>query len=394
MRSTDQTGTCVITHHPHTGAGLVCPAHLDTLDSRLHALPRHVAALAALLVPGGPTPPGHKVSRARVGSPTPARLDVLSLIGPGTATVRGDKPALVPLVRTWSTVETVTVTVPGVPPRTEQRRIRIWHRDPVPDHTTPPRVCACGQTHPTRPRPRMVPDHDQLGVVPPLPWARMWATRWRHLLHTPTPTTERPPVEVPDTTLTHDPLATEWAARYGRHAPTAAAVAAATAELRDLLPLAADHPTSAVAEFAAELHALVRELELAAGMVRDDYWVGRCPVEITAPDGATRPCGAGLWQDPWSTRIECPRCHTAWHEREWLGLAARIRAVWPIDPRRCYTAAERDAADRSARRPACPGCEQPMTVQWRPVPGSPLWRPADWRCPTGCIAGIVHQDAA
>ncbi|MFI7608890.1 hypothetical protein ACIBTV_27770 [Micromonospora sp. NPDC049366] len=480
----DARGVCRVGDHPHDGAAAICGHHLDAARAQLADLPRLVRTLTHYLVPG-PSLPGEKVATTRVGSPTPARLDVLTLVGPGATEVRRDRRALVPMVRRWSTVETVTVSVPrGGRIDTEQRQVRVWHRELVVDNNG---------------RPLLVADDDQVGVVPPAEWADVWVRRWRRELGHPVPERSRAggwvrrltgrgatalpapeadrvareraaqvarvaedraqrladagareallmrhgrPLVLPavaayitlkttyaaqlaaaqawvrdvmlglDTdgpaararaeTATaggtagrapSDAVAAEWVLRYGG-ATTAAHVEVDCGYLAEWLRYAAECDDAGVGEFVVELRALVAELEHALGETRDDHWVGRCPTTLVDGDGdpTGRVCGYGLWQDPYRSRIECPRCHTAWREKEWLALAARIRATWPIDRRRLYTWADRKAAERHTERlPTCRGCERTMSVEWREIRGrgyrEPMYRPVGWACPAGCIAG-------
>lgn len=477
-------GVCRVGGHPHDSAGGLCTYHLEAARAQLVELPRLVRSLTHYLVPG-PSLPGEKVSTTRVGSPTPARLDVLTLVGPGATEVRRDRRALVPMVRRWSTIETVTVAVPrgpGRPPELERRQVRVWHREVVVDHDG---------------RPLLVADDDQVGVVPPGEWCDVWVRRWRRELGHPVPERGRAggwarrwrkpgdpragtrpggaPVALPavdrvaedraqrladaaareallmrhgralvlpavaayialKTTYAaqltaaaaavgsrvlgldtdgpaararseaaaaggrvqrapSDAIAAEWVLRYGG-ATTAAHVEVDAGYLAQWLPFAAERDDAAVGEFVVELRALVAELQHALGETRDEHWVGRCPAALHDGDGEPtgRVCGYGLWQDPYRSRVECPRCHTAWPEKEWLALAARIRAAWPIDQRRLYTLGDRKAAEKHTDRlPSCRGCERTMAVEWREIRGrgyrEPMYRPVGWTCPAGCIAG-------
>lgn len=488
MRDHDDApaGVCQVGGHPHDSPTGLCTYHLEAARAQLAELPRLVQALTHHLLPGSSLP-GEKVATTRVGSPTPARLDVLTLVGPGCTEVRRDRRSLVPQVRRWSTIETVTVAVPAGPgraPEMKRRQVRVWHRELVVDHAG---------------RPLLVADDDQVGVVPPAEWCDVWVRRWRRELGHPVPARTRPggwvrrlaglsptPLPTPEadriaaeraaqaaqvaeqqnarladaaareallmrhgrplvlpavaayvalktTYAEHlraahqrvraavlgldtngpatrarsedatsrgaaqrapsDTVAAEWVLRYGM-ATTAAQVAVDADYLTKWILFAAERDDAGVGEFVTELRALVSELEHALGRTRDDHWVGRCPTLLHDEDGQPtgRVCGYGLWQDPYRSRVECPRCHTAWGEHEWLTLAARIRAAWPIDPRRIYTGGDRVAAERNTDRlPRCRGCERTMAVEWREVRGrgyrETMWRPVGWSCPAGCIAG-------
>jgi hypothetical protein len=490
---TDQpVGVCRVGGHHHDSPAAICNFHLETGRAQLAALPRLVADLTRHLVPGA-TLPGEKVTTSRIGSPTPARLDVLTLVGPGTTEIRRDRRSLVPQVRRWSTLETRTVAVPrghGTTLRYElvRRQVRIWHRELIVDPTDPGRACRCGEHHPETPRrPLLVADNDQVGLVPPAEWADLWVRRWRRELGHPVPAARtrlrglarligRPaPAAVPlpaydrvaedpggrladaavresllmaagrpwilpavaayvtiqrtyadqlaqararvaaamlgldtDTAgrartatvaglpaaaVTSDRAAAEWTLRYGG-AVTAAHVAVDAGHLADWLPHAAERDDTDVGEFLTELRAMVAELEHTLGETRDDQWIGRCPAELRDDQGdpTGRICGYGLWQDPYRSRVECPRCHAAWPEADWLTLAQRIRVVWPVDRRRLYTLADRAYAEKQVDRlPRCRGCELTMAVQWRAVRGrgmrERMWRPAAMVCPSGCLAG-------
>lgn len=509
MRDPDTGGgVCRVGGHPHASAAAICTYHLEAGRAQLAALPRLVRDLTRYLLPG-PSLPGDKVATSRAGSPTPARLDVLTLVGPGGRDVRRDRRGLTPKVRRWSTLETVTVAVPrglgGARYRVdlERRQVRVWHREMVVDHADPGRRCRCGQIHrPDQPghartprRPILVLDDDQVGAVPPAEWADLWVRRWRRELGHPVPPRTKTrglarlvgraaPVALParpDITrvaadpdarlgdaavreallMAHgrplvlpavaeyvavkraylhardqarqrvaaamagvdghgdqarqraaaatagelvdrgpgDPAAAEWALRYGG-AVTAAHVEVDAGYLAAWLADAAEHDAADTGEFLVELRALVAELEHAIGETRDDQWLGRCPAELYDDHGEPtgRICGYGLWQDPYRSRVECPRCHAAWPETDWLALAAAIRAKWPVDRRRLYTLGDRRAAERQVDRlPRCRGCERAMVVQWREAGGrgyrERMWRPAALVCPSGCLAGATAAAA-
>jgi hypothetical protein len=489
MRDQTAGGICLVDGHRHPGTSAICYGHLYTAETQLKALPRLVAELTAHLVPGA-APAGTRSTPTRIGSPTPARLDVLSLVGPGTTDVRRDRRSLVPHVRRWSTVETVDVAVPGMA-ETRRRQIRVWHRELLTDPTDPGRVCRCGQNHAMDPdghtprRPLLTPVDDQIGAVPPAEWLDVWVCRWRRALGHPVPARTktrglarligRPaPVALPArpdvTAVAEDPIArldaaaaremlllasrlptatpavaaylavrkeyeaarrrardaiaeaalgrydghadagrtvrvpvdtlsAEWELRYGC-AATAARVTVDAGYLAAWLNDAAETSAADVAGFCTELAALTAELEYVLGETGDKQWLGRCPAELRGPDGEPtgRICGAGLWQDPYRSRIECPTCHTVWPEKRWLSLRAAIRATWPIDRRRLYTDGDRAAAElRTDRIPRCRGCEKTMAVRWQPcdVPGmrGPMWKPAVLYCPAECVASITTTAA-
>lgn len=497
---------CRIGNHNHRGPGRVCERHLDAMRDQLAGIARMTRLLPSLLVPGSAAADaGAKVSTSRTGSPTAARLDVLSLLGPGGAEIRRDARMLSPLVRRWATPHTYQVTVPTEDGKTttETRTLYQWHAEVV---TAGPRravECSCNRQHVDRDgktvtvaRPLLVLEDDQVGSIPPAEWLDMWVRRWRIALgYTTSPirgrvslavdTDQRKRVERAKTaqrlrsarmspalmpavaqliamqrayqqylqrakfavrmslmglrydgpdhqarvaaaldagklpaggippggtfTPVHDPIAAEWATRTG-YAGVAAAVEVDATKLAEWLPLAADtdHEDVDLAAFAAELRGLHRELEHVLGETSDDQWIGKCPARLRDTDGeeTDQLCGAGLWQDPYRTRVECPRCHTVWPSDQWMHLATLIRITWPIDRRRRYyqgdkTAAEkaiRDRAEAGVRAYRCRGCERIMDVEWtettRRGERTRTWSPARLVCPGGCIAETVHRAAA
>lgn len=472
MRDHDDDRACRIGGHPHRDNADVCGPHLAQIREQLAGVVAMTRRLAYHLAPGSP-PAGDKLSRpGRVGSPTAARLDVLSLVGPGVTEIRRDARSLVPQVRRWSTLHEYTIRIGDGPD--QRRTVRTWHSELVAGDVTR-RPCRCGDVHDEdfdgRPRrqPRLVLADDQVGVIPPAEWCDVWVRRWRLLLgHHQAPARIRialradvdraqrladaavrqarllaaghagtmPAVaaylavkqgyahmlaearrrvnaallgvrddgeahqarvaaalagdRVPR--LEHDAVAAEWIVRYGG-AVTAAYTEVDAGYLAEWLPLVGDLDDGDVGAFAAELRSLHAELEHTLGETRDEQWLGRCPAELLVDGEPTGPlCGAGLWHDPYRTRVECPRCHTATPEKDWVRLAARIRHAWPIDPRRRYNDGDRKAAELNVDRlPRCRGCERTMAVQWREVTArgdrGPMWRPVRLACPQGCLAG-------
>lgn len=465
----DDTRVCLFTGHQHRGAGGFCAEHLDESRALVDGITRMTRELGYHLAPGA-GPAGEKVSTSRTGSPTPARLDVLSLIGPGVSEIRIDPRSLAVQVRRWSTVTTYEVAVVrNGKTITERRELRDYHAEIVTD----------GAGAPVR---RLL--SDQVGAIPPAEWLDTWVRRFRIALqHPPRPLpagawvdygeaeqakrlargalTEwvrinqgrptmmravaaflgirqaymetaaalraevtanvlgmrpdgpgararaedalagrRPPV------VAYDTATAEWILRYGA-ARTAAAVEVDAGYLTRWLPMVIavndDADTLGLADFAAELRHLHRELECVLGLTRDDQWVGRCPARLVDPrtgDETGKVCGAGIWHDAHRDGpIRCPRCHTRWPVKEWLALAARIRYAWPIDVRRRYTLGDREAAERVVERlPKCRGCESTMSVRWVPEwrrgDRARMWRPAGYFCPTGCLAGGTSTEAA
>lgn len=412
---------CVVCRRREPTSGVVCDPDLLAADLLLDDLPRKLRRLPLMLVPGQ-SPAGDRVAVTRVGSPTPAWLDALSLVGPGSVPVPG---LLHPLVRLWSTTRDVQVrTRTG----THTTTVTDWHREAVTDQTT-------GE-------PVMVPDDDQAGILPPAEWLGQQVRQWRAVFghHRPQPIPAvpgRPRPElggpalawmvahlparlvvqawmvdclsrayrqgVADLVAGHepghggnrpagvredDPVADLWEIRFGETTPPGDSLAH-IAYLRTWLPQATRQPRDGVdvAAFFAELRSLSAELTRVLGEKPDNQWLGRCPADITDPDtGTTSVCGAGLWQDPHASVVECPRCHSAWGPRmvDLVHLAADIRRRWPLDRRRRYNAVEIDAL----RPIRCPQCGDDIEIGWQEVTGlgdkHRWWRPTRTRCPNGC----------
>lgn len=501
----EEPAVCRIGNHNHRGAGRVCERHLEAIRSQLAGVARMTRMLPGLLVPGSAPAAGDKVSTSRTGSPTSARLDVLSLIAPGGSEIRRDARMLSPLVRRWATRHTYDVTVPTADGKTETetRTLYQWHAETVTDGPRRQVECSCGRPHldregrtVTTARPRLVLDDDQVGSIPPAEWLDMWVRRWRLALnYTTSPLRAQVNLTVaadqrqrvdratiaqrlrsarqspalmpavaqliaiqrayenhlqrakfavrmglmglrydgpehqarvaaalgagqlpaegipPGATFTpvHDPVAADWAMRYG-YAGVAAAVEVDAGKLSEWLPLAADtdHDDVDLAVFATELGGLHRELEHVLGETSDDQWLGKCPAKLRDADGeeTDQLCGAGLWQDPYRSRVDCPRCHTSWPQRDWMYLATMIRISWPIDRRRRYyqgdkVAAEkaiRDRAESGARGYRCRGCERILAVEWAETTRrgelTRTWSPVRLACPGGCLSETVHRAAA
>lgn len=410
------TDRCVVCRH--RDAHVVCTEDRHRAAQMLTALPRRIAALPLLLVPGR-SAPGDRVSTTVVEARMPVRADTLTLIGPGSDVTAH----LHPLVRHWATQRTVTVhvTVAGRR-RAQQVTLTEWHNELVLDGDG---------------KPVLVTNGDQVGVLPPVEWLDQWTRNWRRDLgHSVGPRTRRAdpaagyptraamyramadtdPADSPAVAAmiaqwrtetarvalglnTHhrgdDPLADEWEIRWGEPDRYHAYVAN-TRYLMTWLDEACDRDLD-IAAFFAELRALHAELGRVLGEQPDDEWIGRCPALIEDPDdGTTRPCGAGLWKDPYIGtysnghmigvgRVECPRCHSAWTTpTEITALAQQIRRVWPVDRRRRYTT---DDIDRLAA-PKCRSCTQPVIIEWRDVTATTdrtrWWQPAGSSCPNNC----------
>ena len=335
--STEQPCPCCGQRRPLVGSA--CPHCRVRMADWLTDLPGQVARLSACLVPGS-APAGDRVSTSRTGSPTPARLDILSLIGPGAGDVRVDKRHLIPTVRRWASTETVKSATDGI-----ERQVTVWHREVDRD--------AAG-------RPLLHLADDQIGMIPPVEWVRIQVGEWRQVLgYSGPPQDARAPVSV-------------------RH-------------LLAWLDDVADRELADIPRFYAELRTMRSELERALGETPDRVYLGRCPTLLTGRDtGVETPCGMSLWHDPHASVISCARCRSTWatQGRGWLDLAMAIRRIWPIDRRRRYTLAEAEEAAASAWAPACraDGCRTLLPLDWRdatePRDKHRMWRPEIGACPT------------
>jgi len=399
----------------------------------LAAMPGQVARLALCLVPGS-APAGERVTTSRTGSPTPARLDVLSLIGPGIGEVRYDRRSLIPRVRRWATVQTVKTSRDDA-----EHQIPVWHRtvDRGPDG-----------------RPLLALADDQVGSIPPAEWVDMQVRAVRRALghHVPGRTRidlehvraardqagrleaaarraqvdfdwlrcerrpqlaallelaaarRQPAIDghqqriqrqwlgqnghgglLPAADREDDQLADEWRDRYGL-AETAAAVEVDTRYLTLWLDEMCDRPLVDVPRFHAELRALHAELERTLGETRDEQYLGRCPTMLTDRDtGAETACGMALWQDPHASVISCARCRSTWAQgRDWIQVAIDIQRVWPVDRRRRYTVDDANRATDSDHAPRCPAVGHPLPISWRDVTEARdkqrMWRPEVGPC--------------
>lgn len=417
---------CVVCRRRAPKWGAVCDADQETITKQLADLPRKMYLLPLLVVPGQ-AQADERVTRSRPEAPLPVRVDALSLTGPGSEYVEGD---LRPVVRAWSTerVAAVSWVVSTGQMQVVEQTIVDWHQEYV--RGTDGVVLARS-------------DDDQIGLLPPAEWLDSWVRNWRkHFGHGVPPRThtsgqgwpkteaaareemwrsmvaadaDRSPAAAAavdewrryaaDTVLGlntkdrgKDPLREEWEIRFGLPDRFPSAFAD-VAYLALWLPTACEQDIG-IAPFAAELRALTAELARVLGEQPDDEWLGRCPAAITEtvddpdhPDGArarTRPCGGGLWQEPFAKQIQCPRCHSTWGPDtvQLLYLAREIRRVWPVDRRKRYTLADIRWLESESRMPPCPACGKPTAVGWREVttPGDtqPFWRPNVARCPDGC----------
>lgn len=410
---------CTVCRRREPTHGQVCAADLAMLAALLTDLPRKMRMLPLMLMPGQ-SPAGEKVATTRVGSPTSARLDALSLVGPGSVPVPG---ALHPVVRKWATTRTVEVQARVGMYRVDTHTVDVteWHSEPVVDEVTG--------------RPVMVADDDQAGVLPPAEWLDQRVKEWQRVFghHRRAPAAvrssagPRPPRDIVRWVLQHgtdqqiaalfamqdltrryrqgvvdlvvghepghagrrpaglredDPVADLWTLRFGE--PKLARDAVLNIRyLHAWLEQAAEHDAIDMAGFAAQLRSLSAELTRVLGEKPDDQWLGRCPATLTDKASGDRSvCGAGLWQDPHASVVECPRCHSAWGPRvvHLVHLAADIRRVWPLDRRRRYNAEEIDAL----KPPRCSACGEDVDIRWQEVTGIGdklrWWRPAGTRC--------------
>lgn len=424
-----ETDMCVVCRRRPPDHGHVCGIDLQSLSTQLAQLPHQLTRLAAELTPGAGPPPGERVAAARAAANPAARLDVLNLLAGGSDAVAaaGMAGLLNPHVRRWRTVEMVAVD--GGDPV----EIVTWHQELV-DAGQVSYSSTRGGVHkhvvhadPDAGGAWPILHDDQVGLVPPAAWAHSWARWWQQRLgHQPqrvlrqrhargwpkgpsaaiealgrlqdeqaveahnrhvrqqlglqdyTPHAQRPP----------DPLGMAWQGRFGpaeRGFALGQDVRYLLAWLDEACRRNLDMP-----RFAGELRALCAELSTALGDRPDQQWLGRCPAMLTSVEtGKTHACGAGIWQDPFAAVVECRRCRSTWGpERvELLKLAGRIRKVWPLDRRRCYTAVERRLQPQ-VRPVRCPACANPVHIDWREVtaPGdvTRFWQPTKVRCPHGC----------
>ncbi len=391
---------CAVCWRREPARGLVCEPDRKRLAAQLAALPRQILALDEHLVPTAVGFADERVHLTRVEAPLPLRTDVLSLLGPGSEDVDW-MPALSvlhPAVRRWSTTQTVVIErLDGRQLVREERTITDWHQELVLD--------AGGRSV-------LVRDDDQTGVIPPREWLDIWTRRFRRHFghHVPARTTKhRPPAEpsleaderqrrartvlgfnegrggtIPALERPDDPLADEWVIRFGGP-PRYQAAAADVRYLTTWLDAACDdHPD--IGAMAAELRSLSAELRRILGEAPEQQWLGRCPAVIVESDDVRRPCGAGLWQDPYVSQAQCPRCSSTWGTSapELLALARDIRTMWPLDRRRRYSAADR----RQVPAVACAGCGQELAVQWREITAAAdrerWWRFSGVACASGC----------
>ena len=402
---------CVVCHDQ---PGPVCSADQKLIDQQLASLPGRFAALAAAPLPGQSAPEERVAVSSHVATPVPGGAARMSLLGPG-----GQVPLVLhPLVRHWSAKRKVLVTTHVVGhARQIQVEVTDWFHELVRDDDG---------------NPVMVPNDDQVGVVPPREWLDQQVRRWRSHFghHVPQRTLlpryyMRPYVPPGYVTLLRMPggpsiigllaavhAATGSNARLAYAGLLATRDVAADAErrqgeppptesvrwdvkyLRTWLSKACAEDALDMASFAAQLGALHAEIGRCLGDTPDQEWIGRCPAFVAEladdgePTGRKLPCGAGLWQDnnAFAAQVQCPRCAMTWDTRGHggAGTAREIRRVWPIDRRRRYSAPEIDRL----YLPKCLGCGKRVKIEWRDVTGTRdrhrTWQPMSASCDTGC----------
>lgn len=386
----------------------MCPDDRKAIDGQLVSLPRRLAAVAAALLPGQSEPSERVTISTHVHAALPARVDSLSLVGPG-----GDVPStLHPLMRHWSTTRKVAVTVLRDGQwSTVEVMMTDWFQEAV--------LGADG-------RARMVPD-DQVGIVPPREWLDMQVRRWRAYFghHVPSRTLlPRHRGYIPPVYLTllrttgGDQVvaflaAVHAAADPGAHArmayrglldpvleveqrrgepPAEQAMHWDIDYLRTWLDKACAEDALDIGGFAAQLAALHAEISRVLGETPDHTRLGRCPAFLAElddagePTGRKKPCGGALMAESFAAQAVCPRCRTPWDVRgsAGAGTAREIRRVWPVDRYRRYKIEEIDRITP----PRCPTCQQRVRIQWRDVTGTRdaqrTWQPAGASCATGC----------
>lgn len=309
------TDLCIVCHH---NPGVVCEQDRAAIAATLAALPRRLAQLATTVVPT-PAAPADRVSAGGSEAAMPARAHVLSLIGPGAGQV---EPILHPLTRHAPVHRSVLV----------RGRDELYRLVDVVDWRTETVLGEDGQ-------PIMVPDDDQVGVVPPHEWLDVQVRAWRrHFGHHVPPRTIKPKrgyaktgraarqwlaavfepamlrsshgpqifsylhaIEsvgrrymsasllglvgnIPEAERPLDPLADEMERRFGTPLRTLALIW----DIKYLLTWL-DEACDAgahldIGAFAAQLHALDAELGRALGDTPDQQWLGRCPAFIAEPD--------------------------------------------------------------------------------------------------------------
>lgn len=401
--------SCVVCGSRPPVRGLVCEPDRARIASMLAGLPARMRQLALQLVPSAGPGAGGKTPGSRTGSPTGARLDALTLTGPGSNRVTASTAMLHPLVRKWHVTRTMHVTVEiGGKKITSKQQVTSWFSELVRDGKN---------------RPVYLAHDDQTGVLPPGEWLGLWASRWVSVFGHSMPVTAKrrshggpkTPAHAANTFMAtmaasvarqkatdlltgltsrlpaslrpDDPLADEWELRFGEPGRDSAA-AVYTDYLLTWFDHACRDPKADIAAFAAELRALSDEIARVLGEQPDQQWLGRCPAVLSYKEAGSKVCGAGLWQDPWASQVSCPRCRSTWGPAKvmLLALAIAIRETWPVDRRRRYSSSEIAELGECARL-ACPTCTKPVSITWRnvtePADKTHFWQPAAAVCPDG-----------
>jgi hypothetical protein len=356
------------------------------MRAQLTDLLRQLAQLQLALVPAAGPADGPRVTTSRTGSAASARLDALSILGPGSDAVYarhlpdqiGETPPTVWL-DSWE--------------RAWRKVFRAYsgdHHNPARGHVPAMDIVAPGPVRLDRPAVRTL-----LGVAGgPAALAAMftvgaaWTAHRREAARVQIGMRDGHAGRQPERRGV-DPLVDEWLLRFG---PAAAVPTTQVNFLTRWLDRACEHDDIPIADFAAELRAVSYELGYALGEIDEKTWLGRCPTaEVDTATGEIRYCGAGLWQDPYTgatydgggrpdgIRVQCPRCRTAWgpNRLDLVVLAGSIRKAWPVDRRRRYRTADRALQCRCGGR---------LDIEWRDVTATDdrvrWWQPVAASCPS------------
>ncbi len=404
------TPACVCCGHRRTD-DRVCTPCRTTIGTQLTYL---LAAHRQLPVAQIPVKGGGEKVRTSKSAPLPLRLDPLSLGADGAPDT--DVPeTFIPKMRVWTEPRVVPLlTVVDGERVYVDTEVDVTHRERY-----------------------LIPAGDQAGQPSITAWASAWVADWRaefgHSKPSPKPLKLRPAAPQPEPRVgagwvrtdsarslltqylaaireagqreivrdvlgldTHlppsgepDPVAREWAHRYG--------------EAHDILQLVANvrylttwldeacekHPD--ITLFAATLRSLDHALKSVLGDRDDKVWLGRCPVghrheghvfgrELRDREtGEPVVCGAPLWREPFASIVACPRCGHETVERDLLNLSGWVRVAWPVDKRRRYpvdevdeiqwaTAGKRfggEVGQPDLRMPCCDDCGRPIGVEWK-----------------------------
>lgn len=141
-----------------------------------------------------------------------------------------------------------------------------------------------------------------------------------------------------------DTLDAELAARFGR--PANHDINQTVAALASRLDAACDDHEQ-IGDFLVGLRAMVGACRSVVGEHSDLTLLGRCPERRKADEDER--CGGALWQDPYVSKIVCPRCKTEWVEKRWLWLGTMIRQVWPAPEATHAAVVERVVVEANAK---------------------------------------------